>query len=74
MVLAARSLLLARCRGYGSVGRPSWMRNIWVIWVTIWETVVETHTLRDAGGKGGYVKLDGKFISKLFEGCADATP
>ena len=67
MVLDARNLLLAGCRGYSSVGRPSWTWDVCVIWVAIWETTVETHALRDAGGNGGYVRLDGKLISWLFE-------
>lgn len=40
----------------------------------IWQTVVETHTLRDAGGKGGYVKLDGKPVSWLLDEDGHAAP
>ncbi len=40
----------------------------------IWETEVETHALRDAGGKGGYVKLDGRPMSWLSADCSDAAP
>lgn len=35
---------------------------------------MKTHTLRDAGGNGGYVKLVGKPELESFEACGDAAP
>ena len=31
-----------------------------------------THTLRDVGENGGYVRLDGKLMSWLLGDCGDA--
>lgn len=72
-MIGAKSLLLGRCRGHSSVGR-CWIRGLRVIWVGSWETVWQTHTLRDAGENGGNVKLEGKLMSWLLEDCDAAAP